>query len=605
MQGVREEIGPQETTGAGAELAQILQHRRLVAFFQPVLGMAAGEILGFEGLIRGPEGSALRNPVPMFEAAHRNGLAAELENLCRQVVAETFMHRQLPGKLFLNISPDVLAQADYRSEDSLGQLEKLGLPPGRVVIELTENQPTHDFNLMREALFHYRGLGFEVAIDDLGEGFASLRLWSELHPEFVKIDKHFIRNINQDPLKLQFVKGIQQISDASGARVIAEGIETEAEFRVVRDLGISMAQGYFIAVPAAEPVRTPPPQVRAAMDARLIAVYPDAGVRNPRIATAQKLLMEVAAEPANATNEQVFNRFEAEPELHAIPVVDHGVPIGLINRHSFFDRYARPFQKELFGKRACTLFMDSAPLVVDQTISLQSLSLTVAESARRYLSDGFIIVDRGKYAGLGTGHDLIREITQMQIAAARYANPLTLLPGNVPISEHMERLVQAGSAFVACYCDLDNFKPFNDAFGYRRGDDLIQLTARVLLRAADAEADFVGHIGGDDFMMLMQSADWAERCQQALAAFDAEAPSLFTEEHRQAGGFHGEDRQGNRLFFPLAALSIGAVPVHPGDNASPLEISAAAAEAKKQAKRKPGSLLFVERRKCIGEPARA
>lgn len=587
--------------GAAADLLDILRQRRLAAVFQPVLGMAGGDIVGFEGLIRGPEGSELRNPVPLFAAARENGLSAELEHLCRVVVAETFVQRQLPGKLFLNVSPDVLAHPDYRTEESLRELERIGLPPGRIVIELTENQPTHDFNLMKEALLHYRGQGFEVAIDDLGEGFASLRLWSELHPEFVKIDKHFIRNINRDPLKLQFVKGIQQISDACGTRVIAEGVETDAEFRIVRDLGISMAQGYFIARPDAEPVRIPPRQVREAMEARLIAVYPDAGVRNPRIATAEKLLVEVEAMPSDAINENVFARFEANPELHAIPVVDREIPVGLINRHSFFDRYARPFQKELFGKRPCSVFMDSTPLVVDQSISLQSLSLTVAESARRYLSDGFIIVDRGKYLGLGTGHDLIREITQMQIAAARYANPLTLLPGNVPISEHTDRLVQAGSAFVACYCDLDNFKPFNDVFGYRRGDDLIQLTARVLLRFADPEADFVGHIGGDDFMMLMQSADWTERCRQALAAFDAEAPSLFSEEHRQAGGFHGEDRQGNRLFFPLAALSIGAIPVRAGDHASPLEISAAAADAKKQAKRQAGSCLFVERRKVIGE----
>jgi EAL domain-containing protein (putative c-di-GMP-specific phosphodiesterase class I)/GGDEF domain-containing protein len=586
--------------GLGAELLDIVRQRRLSALFQPVLGIAGGEIVGFEGLIRGPRESGLHSPVALFAAAREHGLTTELEHLCRQVVAERFVQRQLPGKLFLNVSPDILAHPDYRSDAALGQFEHIGLPPRRVVIELTENQPTHDFDLMRESLLYYRALGFEVAIDDLGEGFASLRLWSELHPDFVKIDKHFIRDISRDPLKLQFVKGIQQISDASSTLVIAEGVETEAELRVVRDLGIPFAQGYFIAVPEADPEKTPSPRVRQVIDTRLIAVYPDAGMRNRRIATAQTLLVEVEAAPVHASNEQIFARFESDPDLHAIPVVDGDVPVGLINRHSFFDRYARPYQKELFDKKSCTAFMDPAPLIVEQSISLQSLSMTVAESARRYLSDGFVIVSRGKYRGLGTGHDLIREITQMQIAAARYANPLTQLPGNVPISEHMDRLVQAGVRFVACYCDLDNFKPFNDVFGYRRGDDMIQLTARVLIKVADPDADFVGHIGGDDFMMLMQSADWGERCGQALAAFDAQVPSLFAESCRRDGGFYGEDRQGNRLFYPLASLSIGAVPVQPAEGASPLEISAAAAEAKMQAKRRPGSSLFIERRRTFG-----
>jgi len=169
--------------------------------------------------------------------------------------------------------------------------------------------------------------------------------------------------------------------------------------------------------------------------------------------------------------------------------------------------------------------MDNQPLMVEQSLSLQELSRMVAEGERRHLADGFIITEAGQYLGVGSSQDLIREITELQLQSARYANPLTLLPGNVPINEHIERLLQGGSSFVVCYCDLDNFKPFNDRYGYRKGDDMIQLVAGILREISDPERDFVGHIGGDDFVALFQSEDWEWRCQQTLQRFDAIATS--------------------------------------------------------------------------------
>ena len=184
----------------------------------------------------------------------------------------------------------------------------------------------------------------------------------------------------------------------------------------------------------------------------------------------------------------------------------------------------------------------------------------------------------------------------MQIESARYANPLTLLPGNVPINEHTERLLQTSKPFYACYCDLDNFKQFNDVYGYRKGDEMIQLTARILSWTCDAELDFLGHIGGDDFILLKQSADWERRCQQALQSFAQASALLFTEAHREAGGYISEDRHGNKVFHPLPSLSIGAACITPGQFNSHHEVTAAATEAKKMAKRTQGNSLFVEQR---------
>jgi len=224
----------------------------------------------------------------------------------------------------------------------------------------------------------------------------------------------------------------------------------------------------------------------------------------------------------------IFERFSSNTALRIIPVVKNGKPTGIINRYQLFDRFAKPYQRELMGKKPCEGLIQGEPLLVEKNMPIEELSHFLAEADSRHFADGFIITEHGRYIGVASGQDLLRELTQMQLEAARYANPLTLLPGNVPINEHIERLLQANSSFVACYCDLDHFKPFNDTYSYRKGDEMIQLTGRILNWACDPKLDFIGHIGGDDFILLMQSRDWRTRCEQALRSFEQAASLMFT-----------------------------------------------------------------------------
>lgn len=579
-------------------LLSILRKKLLFAIFQPIIGMDNGEMLGYEGLIRGPSDSPLHSPVKLFEAAARFGLTDEVESLSRLTVVAAFAAKSLPGKLFMNTSPECLLKPHPDERNTLALLQEIGLSPERIIIELTESSPIYDYRRLREAAVYYQRQGFKIAIDDLGEGFSGLRLWSELRPDFVKIDQHFIQGINQDPIKLQFVKSIQQIAENSASQIIAEGIETRAEFAVVRDLGIAYGQGYFIARPASVPTRVLPHDVAEAVSLTAISVYPQpGGVKQS--ATARKLQSHVAPVAPNDQQESVYNRFARDPDLKSLPVVEAGVPIGLISRYDLIEKFSRPFFRELNSKKPCAALMRTAPIVVEASISIEDLGQKVALAGENYLADGFVVTDGGRYIGMATGYALMREITQLQISAARYANPLTFLPGNVPINQHIDRLLESKAAFHACYCDLDYFKPFNDVYGYRKGDDVIQMMSRILVNACDPERDFVGHIGGDDFILLFQSPDWESRCRDVLATFEREVQWFFDEEIRVRGGFISEDRLGNPVFYPVTSMSIGAVGVEAGAYASHHEIAAAAAEAKKMAKRTPGNTLFIERRKPV------
>ena len=577
------------------ELERIERQQLLTAVFQPLADLRLGNVFGYEGLIRGPQGTPWHNPMALFEAAEQCGCFQSLELLCRKVVVQAFVAQRLPGKLFLNVSPDCLSQPDYRSGRTLEAILEAGLDPRRVIIELTEHKPANDYGLLGEAIAHYRKMGFTVAIDDLGEGFASLRLWSELRPEFVKIDRHFVQNIQQQPIKAQFLRSIQQIAENCGTRVIAEGIETLPELQAIKDLGISLGQGYVFARPQAQPPLQLP---QATLDLLQPGNKVSAALLTAK-ACAERILQQVEPVTPDTPNHLVFQRFRDDTELHGLPVVAGGRPVGLLRRHLFIETMARPFNHELFDKKPCSLLMDKYPLVVDRDLSLHSLSGLLVHSNRQALVDGFIISDNGRYLGMGTGYDLMRELTEIQITAARYANPITLLPGNVPINEHIDQLLRGEREFYACYCDLDHFKPLNDVYGYRCGDEVIQLAGKILERVCNSELDFVGHIGGDDFVLLMRSRDWQERCQSVIDMFDQLVRPLLLEEHVRAGGFVAQDRRGQEVFHPLVRMSIGAVRIEPGCFVSHHEISRAMSDAKAMAKKQSDQRLFIERRQLL------
>ena len=589
-------VAGREDGGDRAALEACLAGEALRTVFQPILDLRHGRIYGYEALTRGPSGSRFESPVGLFRLARQHGHSHEMELVAVRCAVERFAALGAAGKLFVNFSPLVLAERREDPEDLVALLRAHGMAPKQLVIELTENDGALlDSKTAWSELLRCRDLGFGIAIDDLGEGFSSLRLWSELRPEYVKVDKHFIQSIHGNPIKLQMVRAMQQIAQVSGASVIAEGIELEADFQTVRDLGIRHGQGFLIGHPAAS-AQGDAVEVWSRLSAGPVLAFPVPG-RSVNRVSARKLMRPIAPVAPQTENDVVFGRFETDPELQMIPVVDGRKPVGIVNRHSLLDRFARPYRREIFGKRPCSMLMNADPVLVDADTSIQELSFLVADSGQRAMLDGFIVVEDGEYAGIGNAQDLIREMTELQIAAARYANPLTLLPGNVPIAEHIERLLSRGCRFVACYCDLNDFKPFNDVFGYQHGDEAIRLTASVLADACDPGIDFVGHIGGDDFVLVLQSEDWEARCRAILSSFESRVAALFSEEDRLRGHFVAEDRQGQLRNFPLLTLSIGAVAADTGTFGSHSEAAAAASEAKRMAKRARGNVLFVERRR--------
>jgi len=236
-----------------AELERLLFQRDLHILFQPIVNTTLGAELGFEALVRGPEGSGLHDAYTLFTAAQENGQLLRLEMLCRELAIQQFVLLGLPGKLFLNISPMALLDRHHHSGQTIRLLEQYGLDSRRVVIELSERYPMQDISLLTLATRHYASMGLQIAMDDLGTGYSGLKLWSELRPDYVKIDRHFVAGVHQDRIKREFVRFILGIAQRIGCQVIAEGVETAAEYDTLKGLGIGLLQGYYLGRPEASP----------------------------------------------------------------------------------------------------------------------------------------------------------------------------------------------------------------------------------------------------------------------------------------------------------------------------------------------------------------
>lgn len=587
------------------EVETILAQKNLLPLFQPIVDIKQARVFAHEALIRGPVESKLHSPIALFNAASLCGLNIDMEYTAREVIFNEYSRSDRSHPLFVNFSPDALLLTDSHLAFGLTQLARSGLKASDIVIEITESSTIRDYAILRDAVTRFKSLGFKIALDDLGEGTSGLRLWSELSPEYVKIDKHFIANIHNDPIKLEFVRGIQKIAIESNTLTIAEGIETKEELAVIKDLKIDFAQGYLFGRPFPKFQYVLTEEVNNLLNKNIIRLFAE-HQNTAKQATVISLASYQTAAFPEMTNEEVYNWFDRENALNSIPVINHqSKPIGLISRYDTIDRFARRYQKELHGKKPCTTFMDANCLVVQKEMSILAMSELILAADPKYLLNGFIIADGERYVGMGSGHALLREVTNMQIHAARYANPLTLLPGNVPINAHIDKLLERRIPFVACYCDLDHFKPFNDAYGYRRGDEVIQFVGRLLSSQVNNEHDFVGHIGGDDFVLVFQSEGWEATCNDILDTIVKVMPDFYDLKDIQQGGIRIEDRLGNEHFYPFGSLSIGAVQVHPDAFASHHEVAGAMSNAKKQAKKIVGNSLFIERRRLAPTASRA
>ena len=245
---------------------------------------------------------------------------------------------------------------------------------------------------------------------------------------------------------------------ASRAQVIAEGIELAEELATLIEMGVDLVQGYLLCRPQEQP-----PRDAQKLLPRLDNLAPTLGEDSGDLCA---LLNEQQAVPQDTPIAMVLEAFRAQANLNSLAVLDdRQQPVGIVHRHSLSDALLKPFATDLFARKPISRLMSSDFLAVDIGHSLQQVSRLLTSRARQRMEEDFIITRQGRYCGLGRVIDVLKLITELKIQQARHANPLTLLPGNVPIQQCLARLLQQGRESVVCYVDIDSFKPFNELNG--------------------------------------------------------------------------------------------------------------------------------------------
>lgn len=575
-------------------LLEILETESLYPHFQPIVDLKKGEVIGHEALIRGPSGSAMASPGALFQTAIENNLLHTLELLSRRCSLERFAELKPGGKLFLNISASLLGTPEHTEGFTSELLQKLGISISDIVIELSEQHPFDKQGLTHNAVEYYRNMGFQVAVDDLGTGYSGLKLWSELNPEYVKIDRHFVSHIDTDPVKREFVRAIYNISTATGCKVIAEGIERKEEVATLMELGINIGQGFYLGYPS------PEPQPTWSAEGISDPICCDATVNMAQDETAISLLRQTPAVAPEDTVLFVSEQFRLHPEVGALPVIRDGTPLGVVKKSDLLELFSTQYGRALYEKKPASRILSEDVLLVDSQLSLVEVSRLVTDQESSALQQDIIITESDCYLGMGNLRDLLKRLTALKIQNAQYANPLTLLPGNVPINNEVDSLLKSTADFHVAYFDLNNFKPFNDCYGYSKGDQVIRFLGDLLTRFINSDKNFIGHVGGDDFVVIFRSPGWQLSCERIIREFDQEVRGFYLPKDLQTEGIWSTDRKGVRSFFPLLGLAIGVVHPDPYKCDSYHEVAELAAMAKKEAKRGVDSTLFVSQRRSTG-----
>lgn len=549
----------------------------LHTLFQPILDGATREPVGFEALSRGPQGHELHSPLDLIAAAARTGLSTELDRACITSALDTYRQLRLKGRLFLNVLPQTLLDwqgfADWLSD----RLAAVHVDPHDVVIEVTEHGLSADETVLAAAVAPLRAIGCDIAIDDLGAGSSGLKTWSAIRPDYVKVDRYFVAGVENDAVRSEILRSVVDMGRVTGCRIIAEGIENREQFALALELGVDYLQGYLLG----RPQRVP--KLDAAVLGSLEAAKPGVSAD-----CAGHLVIQVPGVEASVTVAEVVELFRKEPSWTALAVLDGKRAVGMVHRDDLLIFLSRPLHPEVYNRKPVASVMNRAAVQIDARARLEQVSRLVTARTAGRPRDDFIVTQNGSYLGMGRTIDLLRHITAQQIQAAKQSNPLTGLPGNREIQTHIAQWLACKRAFVACHLDLDHFKAFNDAYGYARGDQVLMHVAQVVSHAARPRVDFVGHVGGDDFVFLMRSQDWPLRLTAIVEELEASLVNFHSIEHREVGGLDGVDRDGTARRFPLLSASIAAVEVDSRRQITAEQVAEALRETKRAAKAKPG-----------------
>ena len=532
--------------------------------FQPIIYSHSGKIYAVEALLRNVnEIPGLMSIDDLFDLAFNDDYLYELDLQLREKAISKFAKiKQSNLKLFYNLDNRIIYNKNYSQGNTAKILKKYNLNKDSICFELSEKGTAIEQNALSTMLQRYKESGYKIAIDDFGIGVSGLKLlyFSEAH--IIKLDRFFITNIDQDSKKKLFCSSIIEMAHIMGMQVIAEGIETAKEFYTCKDIGADFIQGYLVQKPT-----TNIDKIQKIYKNIYSLISEDKRASQKNFID-EKFIENILPLNVNTSLYDLFLHFKENTKSHFVPITDEfGNFLGIIYESDIkkisYSQYGLSLAQNRTFSSTLLKYIKPALSVeiswgIDKILEIYNLNSNN--------SLGIFITSSDKYIGFINLNSLLTLSYKRNIEIATNQNPLTKLPGNNQIEKFIDKSFKKNQKDIThiIYFDFNDFKPFNDIYGFRQGDRAILIFSELLQKRYSKDS-FIAHIGGDDFFVGLKNKDKEdvfELTSNIQDEFRNSAKNIYSKEDKKNGFIISKDRFNEKRRFELLSVSAAIIEIN-------------------------------------------
>ncbi|MFW3340519.1 GGDEF domain-containing protein [Aliarcobacter butzleri] len=532
--------------------------------FQPIIYSHSGKIYAVEALLRNiNEIPGLMSIDDLFDLAFNDDYLYELDLQLREKAISKFAKiKQSNLKLFYNLDNRIIYNKNYSQGNTAKILKKYNLNKDSICFELSEKGTAIEQNALSTMLQRYKESGYKIAIDDFGIGVSGLKLlyFSEAH--IIKLDRFFITNIDQDSKKKLFCSSIIEMAHIMGMQVIAEGIETAKEFYTCKDIGADFIQGYLVQKPTTNIDKI------EKIYKNIYSLISEDKRASQKNFIDEKFIENILPLNVNTSLYDLFLHFKENTKSHFVPITDEfGNFLGIIYESDIkkisYSQYGLSLAQNRTFSSTLLKYIKPALSVeiswgIDKILEIYNLNSNN--------SLGIFITSSDKYIGFINLNSLLTLSYKRNIEIATNQNPLTKLPGNNQIEKFIDKSFKKNQKDIThiIYFDFNDFKPFNDIYGFRQGDRAILIFSELLQKRYSKDS-FIAHIGGDDFFVGLKNKDKEdifELTSNVQDEFRNSAKNIYSKEDKKNGFIISKDRFNEKRRFELLSVSAAIIEIN-------------------------------------------
>jgi EAL domain-containing protein (putative c-di-GMP-specific phosphodiesterase class I)/GGDEF domain-containing protein len=576
-------------------LDRILEGEHIVPVYQSIVSLTDGHIFGYEALSRISEKDLEMNVEQVFRTADKMNKSWELEALCRTKALQNAAYLEGGKKLFLNVNPNIIHDQDFKDKFSResftkSRLNEYGMNYRDIIFEITERVSIIDNKAFLGSIDHYRNQDYGIAIDDVGAGYSGLNTIASVRPNIIKLDIELIKDIDKDETKQFLCKAMVDFCKNAGILLLAEGIETEEELKTLIKLDVDLGQGYFLSVPQQTFVDLAPEKIE--IIERYHSKKYSENIRSSVYPIIGHLSKKGNCFSPDEKTEVIYEIMRLNPTITDFTVIKDDIAVGFMSRTAFNEIFGGRYGFSLYSKECIQELAETNFLRVNYDMPVDRVSRLAMQRSSDHLYDPIVVEREGKYSGIVTIKDLLDSCTKVEIDIAMHSNPLMGLPGNLLIEKEILNRIFGNNPYCITYYDLDSFKAYNDAYGFQNGDKMLALVADTLKTCA-VRNEFVGHIGGDDFIVIGDYHEGEAYCKSVIGEFSSKVFALYRDEDVKNGYIISKNRHGVTDTFPIASLSIAGISNRTNAYQNIDDFSNDIAQLKKKCKKQPGNYYEI------------